>query len=415
MILYLMRHAEPESGEQMDPTRDLTATGVQQCAVMGDFMRRQAGTVDLIISSHFRRAEHTAQLMGEELECKQFQATPALDPNAISVRAWEEVRRIADGRTALVVTHHPLTNNLLEYLTGGKTNEVAFKHGFIVKIEADRIHWMVGPALVERDEAIQEAAMRTLDLMIERMMDEPPEFQEASERRDAALEKAYNRARLVIRKHFSDQEAAMAGARFALPGLQESLADAGGIEATLAAAVSGIGLSEELADLFDDAISEAMKVAGTHVAEDFSYFDADVAATFEGRYLAAHGFRKVTGGIDKTTIERVAKAVSRAYESGAKYKEIVSAIKAEFKDFSQYRANLIAQTELNRAYNAGVLDLGEQALATQKSWHTTSQNPCPICTDNESAGRIGLREAFPSGDQSPNAHPGCYCSLEVHA
>ena len=67
--IYLQRHAEAESGERMDPTRALTETGKRQIKTMGEFLVRQIGRVDLVISSPFVRALDTARGMAQFLLC----------------------------------------------------------------------------------------------------------------------------------------------------------------------------------------------------------------------------------------------------------------------------------------------------------------------------------------------------------
>lgn len=163
--IFLMRHCEAESGEQMDPNRQLTATGHEQAATMGAFLARQIGTCDVVVCSPFARAEVTAHIMAHALGCRVVLNTPALDPDSTADRAWAEIGR-REGNV-LVVSHHPLVGNLLEYLTHAKTDEVAFGHGHVAKVVGDRVHWFVGPHLVARDESIIEAAIRLADAVLE--------------------------------------------------------------------------------------------------------------------------------------------------------------------------------------------------------------------------------------------------------
>ena len=78
------------------------------------------------------------------------------------------------------------------------------------------------------------------------------------------------------------------------------------------------------------------------------------------------------------------------------------------------RAKMIAQTELNDAFNQGVFQFGKDAGATGKSWDTDIA-PCMVCIENELAGVIDIDDDFPSGDDAPPGHPRCMCSLGVHA
>ncbi len=82
--------------------------------------------------------------------------------------------------------------------------------------------------------------------------------------------------------------------------------------------------------------------------------------------------------------------------------------------FSEDRAALIANTEIGNANSQGSLQGLEAAedagVNVLKEWDATDE-PCPICQDNEAAGAIPLDQDFPSGDSAPLAHPNCMCVL----
>jgi phosphohistidine phosphatase len=405
--IYLVRHAESEDGPREDPTRALTETGHAQAKVIAGFLHRELGRANVVLCSYFKRAVDTAKPIAEALGApivNLWQLHPDGDPT----ESLDAIKRHGQGDT-VVVTHHPLTNALIERLTGAKTDDVSFHHGHVAHCHGGKLHWLVSPHLVERDEAVTEAAIAVADSLLEAMPTP------AHDRRNAALEKPIANAERAVRKHFKRQERAFMPMKPPVAGFREADADAEGIEASLRATLASLPVDELIADLFDDALSAALTAAATHTASDFAYSDDGAYASFEARYLANQGFAKIAGGIDNTTIRQVALSVARAYQDGADYQGIVAAIKHRFADFNDYRVNLIAQTELNNAYNAGIVELGMQAGADEKSWHTQSDKPCPSCVANEAAGRIPIRAAFPSGAQSPCGHPGCYCSLEVHA
>ena len=412
MNLYLMRHAESEDGDRMDPTRALTQAGHTQATVMAEFMRRQIGAAPVIITSAFRRAEQTAEPMAESLGCGLTIRTPALDPDSTAPRAWAEIRRIAGDGNPVVVSHHPLVGALLEYLTGAKTDEISFHHGHIAHVKDGRLRWFVGPRQVERDEEIIEAAARVCEAAVEAV------GEGAHTRRDRALRKPVKQAAKSVRARFRAQLGRMLEADLtdALPSLTEAAREANrdDVEAQLRISVAGLAFNEAMTQLFDDALRAALAAAAAHTADDFAFSDTAAFATFESRYLAAMGFSRITGGIDATTIRDVARAVAQAYDDGANYQGIVAAIKNAYADFSARRADLIAQTELNNAYNAGIWQFGRQVSAATKSWHTTSATPCPLCVANEMEGRIPIDQPFSSGEDFPTAHPNCMCSLEVH-
>lgn len=136
--------------------------------------------------------------------------------------------------------------------------------------------------------------------------------------------------------------------------------------------------------------------------------------SFESEYLKSNGFQRLTGDFDQTSVDRLANAVANAWESGEGYAGAVKAVKKAFAEFSSFRADMIAQTELNDAFSQGVLEFGRQAGASQKSW-VTDLRPCPICVANAVQGKIPIADDFISGADAPPQHPNCKCSILVHA
>ncbi len=93
---------------------------------------------------------------------------------------------------------------------------------------------------------------------------------------------------------------------------------------------------------------------------------------------------------------------------------MVQAVKDSFAQANSVRAAMIAQTELNDAWNQSVVHFGKEAGATKKSW-AVDLAPCIVCIENAADGSIDFDEDFASGDDAPPAHPNCLCSLMVHA
>lgn len=167
--LYLMRHAESESGEREDPTRPLTETGRAQAKVMAAFLKREIGRADVILCSYFKRAVDTAKPISEALGAplvNLWQLHPGADP----AEALEAIERHGHGAT-VVVTHHPLTNLLLEKLTGAKTDDISFHHGHCAHVHAGKLHWLVSPHLVERDAEVNEAAIAVAEALLKSLAD----------------------------------------------------------------------------------------------------------------------------------------------------------------------------------------------------------------------------------------------------
>lgn len=92
-----------------------------------------------------------------------------------------------------------------------------------------------------------------------------------------------------------------------------------------------------------------------------------------------------------------------------------------------YRADMIAQTESNRAANMGLQDSYRQAIATgvfpdaavRQFWMLAlDEKTCQECIDIADAASDGIPigETFDGGDEpydAPPAHPNCRCTLEM--
>jgi hypothetical protein len=52
----------------------------------------------------------------------------------------------------------------------------------------------------------------------------------------------------------------------------------------------------------------------------------------------------------------------------------------------------------------------EVGVKVRKEW-ILGPNPCVICEENADEGDIDLDDVFPSGDDSPPAHPNCECAV----
>lgn len=163
--------------------------------------------------------------------------------------------------------------------------------------------------------------------------------------------------------------------------------------------------------IYDGAIGAAVNAGAVNAAQSMNVATGSTES-FISEYLKVNGFTKLTGELDKTTVDRLARAVADAYESGADFGGVVKAVKAEFADFTTSRAKMIAQTELNNAFNQSILKFGEEAGGTVKYWDTDLQ-PCLICIENELASPIPIGAVFPSGASAPTQHPRCNCSLRI--
>ena len=132
-------------------------------------------------------------------------------------------------------------------------------------------------------------------------------------------------------------------------------------------------------------------------------------------WAASHSAELVTG-VTEATRNEIRDTISQGLEENIGTDGIADRL-ASLYAFSDERADLIAQTEVANANMAGALE-GMRAARNAgvnltKEW-LPDADACDICLDNADAGPIPLDELFPSGDDQPQAHPNCKCSLISH-
>jgi hypothetical protein len=104
--------------------------------------------------------------------------------------------------------------------------------------------------------------------------------------------------------------------------------------------------------------------------------------------------------IQGTTLSRIVDAITNGMASNASQTEISASINSLINDPA--RADMIAVTDTNRAYNASVIDSYQAAGITTWTW-VTYEGACDICLSQEGEHTIG--------DAYPPAHPNCQCTV----
>lgn len=160
------------------------------------------------------------------------------------------------------------------------------------------------------------------------------------------------------------------------------------------------------------ALSSALSAGYTGLASEAGY-DSELAEDTVQTYLKDHSLTKLSGGLDETTVQRLRNALADAYDSGADYEGLVQAVQDEYAGFGSVRAGMIAQTEMNTAYNAGRKQLGLDVGFNEKAWNPDGTACEEICVPNVLQGWIPIDEDFESGDDAPAGHPSCDCTLDV--
>lgn len=190
MNLYLQRHAHPVNGHPMDGTRQLDVKGRAQAAEMAAFMVKEVGRVDICITSPFARAMETAEVMADALGC-HLADSRMLEPDGTPEKMWEEITRLVQRSTSvLMVGHDPSINTLCCWLMGfpgvqctfldndysypplisppSKSVGMRFDHGaiawLIVKGKTGALQWLATPKLVHQDEEEKEVVEAAREL-----------------------------------------------------------------------------------------------------------------------------------------------------------------------------------------------------------------------------------------------------------
>ena len=163
MDIYLLRHSDAvdqnERGYTRDADRPLTEGGARKMKKIAKAVQEMGVSFDTILSSPYRRAKETAEIVGEVMECRSIiRLTPHLvvgeSPTAIIKEINEDY---PDSKRLLLVSHEPLLTHLISVLISGRRDaSVRLKKGGLCKLAVDELHfgkcatleWLMGPSQV---------------------------------------------------------------------------------------------------------------------------------------------------------------------------------------------------------------------------------------------------------------------------
>lgn len=163
MQVYLLRHgiAEEGSAGTNDADRELTTEGRKKLRQVLMAASDSGVAPTLILTSPLKRALQTADIARHLLGYKQhILHTKALTPGATVEQVWEEIRVHRDEASILMVGHNPLFSDLAAYLIGGKTAQIHFKKGAIMRVDLESflsqpkgtLRWYLTPKLASKGE-----------------------------------------------------------------------------------------------------------------------------------------------------------------------------------------------------------------------------------------------------------------------
>ena len=122
---------------------------------------------------------------------------------------------------------------------------------------------------------------------------------------------------------------------------------------------------------------------------------------------------KAEWAITESTREFLRSDITQAIDEGWSTAKLSDTLQENYA-FSEARCDMIARTEAAKADIEGnMIAYRESGVVEGKEWLLSpgGHDLDDECDENADAGGIGLDEDFPSGDDSPPAHPNCLCSV----
>lgn len=150
--------------------------------------------------------------------------------------------------------------------------------------------------------------------------------------------------------------------------------------------------------------------------EDIQRFINNVSkenvATLVGRRVDSNGnivpAKNPKYRISNVTRDLIRESVRVSLSIGEDATAATKRIQSVIKDAK--RAEKIAATESVNAYQGAEYEYAVATEAKAKEWESLA-GACRVCTANVAAGRIGIKDLFPSGHAKPAAHPRDRCSV----
>lgn len=140
--------------------------------------------------------------------------------------------------------------------------------------------------------------------------------------------------------------------------------------------------------------------------------DWDILDEEAQEWLADQSSTLVTNVLE-TTRNRIRANLAAGFKSGESRDDIAKRLRNIEDDIPQWRARLIAQTEVITAHTAGALQVWDKNdLIQGKRWVDGQPKACPLCTvlNNKV---IAKGEMFEGGIHGPPRHPGCRCTISA--
>ncbi len=164
MNLYILRHGiaveRGASDVDKDADRSLTSKGEKELWRITEAMKALNLSFDHIVSSPYRRARQTAEIVAEAFKArKKLALLDSLTPDADAKTLIEHLNRLRPGpESVLLVGHEPYLSDLISQLvSGGASFPVAMKKGGLCKLataslkygRCATLEWLLTPKQME--------------------------------------------------------------------------------------------------------------------------------------------------------------------------------------------------------------------------------------------------------------------------
>ncbi|HEY1788732.1 MAG TPA: phosphohistidine phosphatase SixA [Verrucomicrobiae bacterium] len=164
MNIFILRHGiaveRGTEGFERDSERPLTGKGKSQLRRSAGAMKRMKLRFDLVLSSPYKRARQTAEIVAEELKLKKrVRLSDTLKSENDPETMIAEIAKLKPvPENLLLVGHEPYLSHLISLLVSGDGNlAIDFKKGGLCKLEMEKsggarnaqLSWLLTPRVMK--------------------------------------------------------------------------------------------------------------------------------------------------------------------------------------------------------------------------------------------------------------------------
>ena len=157
MRLILFRHGPAGQRDASiwanDSLRPLTGKGARRTEAAARGLRRQSTRWDLVLTSPYRRARETADIVARVLSCDRLEEGSELEPDGDRAALFRRLQGEADSARIVLVGHEPSLGEILGELCAGPGAYLPLRKAGAACVEFDadvapgsgRLRWLLQP------------------------------------------------------------------------------------------------------------------------------------------------------------------------------------------------------------------------------------------------------------------------------